>query len=49
MAKIKQFFLDWELPTPGEVDGLVLHAAVKAASLVSREEPPMQAILPIQK
>lgn len=49
MAKIKRLFPDWELPTPDKVDGPVLQAAVEAARRISREDPPMQAILPIQE
>ncbi|PSN63616.1 hypothetical protein BS50DRAFT_678881 [Corynespora cassiicola Philippines] len=49
MAKIKRLFPDWELPAPDKVDGPVLQAAVNAARYISREDPPMQAILPIQE
>lgn len=49
MAKIKRLFPDWELPTPNEVNGPVLQAAVKAARRMSQEEALMQAILPFQE
>jgi serine/threonine protein kinase len=49
MAKINRLFPDWDFPTPDEVEGPVLQAAVKAAKRMSQEDSPMQAILPIKE
>ena len=49
MAKIKQLFPDWELPVPDEANASVPHLQAEIASQLSREEPPMQAMLPFQK
>jgi hypothetical protein len=44
MAKIKRLFPNWKIPTPNEVEGDVLKAAVNSARHMSREEPALQAI-----
>lgn len=38
MAKIKRLFPHWNIPTPAEVEGHCLKAAVKAAKSFSEEE-----------
>lgn len=47
MVKIKRLFPNWNIPTPDEVEGDALKAAVNSARRMSREEPDLQAILPL--
>ncbi|KAK3327698.1 hypothetical protein B0T19DRAFT_422546 [Cercophora scortea] len=49
MAKIKRLFPDWNLPSPEEVDGLVLQGAVQTARRISEEEPEFQATPPFEE
>lgn len=46
MAKFKRLFPDWNIPTPEEVTGHSLKAAVGAADTLSKEVPELQAISP---
>jgi serine/threonine protein kinase len=48
MAKVKRLFPNWNIPPPEEVDGDTLKAAVNSARRISREEPEMQAISPLE-
>lgn len=49
MAKIKRLFPSWNLPTSDEVERDSLKVAVKSAERMSREEPALQAILPLEE
>jgi len=49
MAKIKRLIPGWKIPPPEEVERPTIKAAIKAAERISREEEPMQAILPFQE
>lgn len=49
MAKIKRLFLEWNIPTPDEVDGSTLKAAVGSAKTLAKEVPDLQAILPFNE
>ncbi|KAE8353223.1 hypothetical protein BDV28DRAFT_157211 [Aspergillus coremiiformis] len=48
MAKIKQLFPHWSIPTPNKVEKHSLEAAVDAAKSLSKE-PDLQGILPFDK
>lgn len=49
MAKIKRLFPDWNIPTPEEVTGHSLKAAVDSAGALSKEVPGLKAILPFDE
>ncbi|KAJ9302768.1 hypothetical protein DTO271G3_142 [Paecilomyces variotii] len=49
MAKIKRLFPKWNIPTPNEVEGIILKNAVQSARRITEEESVMQAILPFEK
>lgn len=49
MAKIKRLFPHWNIPTPDEVEGHSLKAAVDSAKCFSEEVPDLQAILPFDE
>ncbi|KAF2761593.1 kinase-like protein [Pseudovirgaria hyperparasitica] len=49
MAKIKRLFPEWYIPTPDEVEGHSFKATVKSAARISREEPEMRAIAPLEE
>ncbi|CAI7573741.1 unnamed protein product [Penicillium glandicola] len=45
MAKIKRLFPDWNIPSPDDVDGHFLKAAVNCAKSLGETKPELQAIL----
>lgn len=49
MAKIKQLFPHWKIPTPDEVDGRILKAIVRWAKSLGEEVPELQQILPFNE
>jgi len=49
MAKIKRLFPHWDIPTPDEVNGHVLKAAVETAKGLGEEVPELQAIVPFDE
>ena len=49
MAKIKQLFPHWNVPTPGEDSGHILKTAVKSAGSLRVKVPELQAILPFEE
>lgn len=49
MAKIKRLFTHWSIPTPNEVEGHSLKAAVNSAKSLSEETSELQAILPLDE
>lgn len=49
MAKIKRLFPYWNIPTPEEVKGHSLKAAVDSADALSKEVPDLQAISPFHE
>ena len=49
MAKIKRLFPNWDIPTPDEVEQDSLKVTVNSARRMSREEPDLQVILPLEK
>jgi hypothetical protein len=48
MAKIKRLFPAWNIPSPGEVEGHSLKAAIESTKRLSEEVEDMQAILPFE-
>ena len=49
MAKTKQLFPNWKIPTPDEVDGDVLKAIVQSARSLGKKVPELQKVLPFNE
>ena len=49
MAKIKRLFPEWNIPSPDEVNGHSLKAAVASAEFLIKEVPDLQGIAPFDE